>query len=146
MHLFDLSQRFWGWRDVCVIADHSGHGEGKHDQRDMTVPTMPRTRFVMVEAEFILRRFKTVFDRPPMALDPSEGFDRGSLWAPGCEVRSIAIGNVAADQKAAGPCAGVALPLNPAPGALGESGQNMGVMRRVFCLRRSADHRELRPL
>jgi len=68
----------------------------------MTVPTMPRTRFVMVEAEFILRRFKTVFDRPPVALDPSEGFDRGSLWAPGCEVRSIAIGNVAADQKAAG--------------------------------------------
>ena len=29
--------------------------------------------------------------------------------------------------------------------ALG-SGQNMGVMRGVFCLRRSADHRELRPL
>ena len=26
------------------------------------------------------------------------------------------------------------------------SGQNMGVMRGVFCLRRSADHRELRPL
>lgn len=26
------------------------------------------------------------------------------------------------------------------------SGQNMGVMPRVFCLRRSADHRELRPL
>ena len=26
------------------------------------------------------------------------------------------------------------------------SGQNMGVMRRIFCLRRSADHRELRPL
>ena len=89
-----------------MMADHSGHGKGKHDQRDMTVPTMPRTRFVMVEAEFILRRFKTVFDRPPVALDPSEGFDRGSLWAPGCEVRSIAIGNVAADQKAASPCAG----------------------------------------
>lgn len=31
------------------------------------------------------------------------------------------------------------------PKAVG-SGQNMGVMRRVFCLRRSADHRELRPL
>jgi hypothetical protein len=30
-------------------------------------------------------------------------------------------------------------------GGLG-SGQNMGVMRGVFCLRRSADHRELRPL
>ncbi|SNY60164.1 hypothetical protein SAMN06297129_3913 [Pseudooceanicola antarcticus] len=30
--------------------------------------------------------------------------------------------------------------------ALKGSGQNMGVMRRVFCLRRSADHRELRPL
>ena len=28
----------------------------------------------------------------------------------------------------------------------GGSGQNMGVMPRVFCLRRSADHRELRPL
>ena len=28
----------------------------------------------------------------------------------------------------------------------GGSGQNMGVMRGVFCLRRSADHRELRPL
>lgn len=41
---------------------------------------------------------------------------------------------------------GVALPLNLAHGALGGSGQNMGVMRGVFCLRRSADHRELRPL
>jgi manganese transport protein len=30
--------------------------------------------------------------------------------------------------------------------SLAGSGQNMGVMRGVFCLRRSADHRELRPL
>jgi len=32
MHLIDLSQRFWVWRDVCVMAGHSGHCEGKHDQ------------------------------------------------------------------------------------------------------------------
>jgi len=44
------------------------------------------------------------------------------------------------------PILDVALPLNSAHGALGGSGQNMVVMRRVFCLRRSADHLELRPL
>ena len=39
-------------------------------------------------------------------------------------------------------------PEAPLPTAAPEegSGQNMGVMPRVFCLRRSADHRELRPL
>ena len=45
-------------------------------------------------------------------------------------------------QPVRGPASGHAVDPRNTTG----SGQNMGVMRRVFCLRRSADHRELRPL
>lgn len=69
-----------------MMADRCGHGEGEHDQRDMTVPAMPRPGFVVVEPQFVLGGFEAVLDCPSVALDPGEGFDGGSLWAPSCEV------------------------------------------------------------
>ena len=40
-------------RDIGAMPDDGHHGEGKHDQRDMTVPAMPGTCLVVIEAEFV---------------------------------------------------------------------------------------------
>ena len=44
------------------------HGEGKHDERDVTPPAMPGARLVVIESEFVLGGFKAVLDRPTMTL------------------------------------------------------------------------------
>ena len=58
-----------------MMADRGHHGEGEHDQRDMTVPTVPGAGLVVVEAEFILRRLETILNCPAMALDFDQRFD-----------------------------------------------------------------------
>ena len=68
--------RFWGRRGrVGVNADRGHHGEGEHDKRHVTTPAMPGARFVVIEAEFVLRRFETVFDRPMVSFDFRQSFD-----------------------------------------------------------------------
>ena len=48
-------RRFFGRRHaVGPMTDDGHHGEGEHDQRDMTVPAMPGAGFVVIEAEFVL--------------------------------------------------------------------------------------------
>src|SRR5665213_70855 len=60
--------RFFGqWRDIGMMTDDSHHGEGEHDQRDMAVPAVPGTAFVVIEAEFVFGGFETVLDGPAMA-------------------------------------------------------------------------------
>jgi len=67
---------FWGRRGfVGVNADRRHHGEGEHDQRHVTTPAMPGARLVVIEAEFVLRRFETVFDRPMVSFDFRQSFD-----------------------------------------------------------------------
>lgn len=52
---------FFGRRgDIGPIPDDGHHGEGEHDQRDVTVPAMPGAGFVVIEAEFVLGGFETV--------------------------------------------------------------------------------------
>jgi hypothetical protein len=41
----------------------------------MTMPTMPGTGFVMVEANFVLGCFQTFFDRPPCSLYADQSID-----------------------------------------------------------------------
>ena len=48
----------------------------------MTSPSMPGARLVVIEAEFILRRFKTVFDRPTVSFDFGQSLDRRSDAGP----------------------------------------------------------------
>jgi len=56
---------FWGRRGrIGVNADRTHHGEGEHDQRRVTTPAMPGARPTVIGAEFFLRHFETVFDRP----------------------------------------------------------------------------------
>src|SRR3982074_2232500 len=52
-----------------------------------------RTRFLL----------KTIFDRPPMAFDRHQRFDRRSRWTPGGEEGEIAIGDMTADQTTSPP-------------------------------------------
>ena len=79
------------------------HGEGKHDERDMTMPAMPGPGLVVVETEFVLGSFEAVFDGPAVAFDTHECRNGCSCRTPGGEVGEIAIGDIAPDQQAACP-------------------------------------------
>src|SRR5665213_98444 len=93
---------FWR-RRISAMADRRHHGEGEHHQGHMTVPTMPGSALVVIEPEFVFRGLKTILDRPPMAFDPYQRFDRRSRRTPGGEEGEIAIGDVTTDQETAGP-------------------------------------------
>ena len=54
------------------MLDGSHHGEGEHDERDVTMPAMPRSGFVVVEPELVLGCLEAVLDRPAMALDADQ--------------------------------------------------------------------------
>lgn len=49
------------------MTDRDHHGEGQHDQRDMTVPALPGSGLVVVEAQFVLGRLEVVLDDPAIA-------------------------------------------------------------------------------
>ena len=95
---------FWGRRHcIGVNADRGHHGEGEHDERYVAPPSMKGARLVVIEAELILRRFETVFDRPLVAFDCPQHFDGCSRWTPGREESEIAIGDTTTDQQTACP-------------------------------------------
>jgi hypothetical protein len=68
------------------MADRRHHGEGKHDERDVAMPAVPGTSFVMVETELVLGSLEAVFDRPVMTFDLDQRVDRSPNRAPGGEV------------------------------------------------------------
>src|SRR5271163_398985 len=86
---------FFERHDIGPMADDGDHGEGQHDQRDMTVPAMPGTAFVVIEAEFVLGGFEAVLDSPAMAFDQHQLLHGRAFGAPGGEEGPIAVGNVA---------------------------------------------------
>src|ERR1700732_1665632 len=45
---------FFGRRLVGLMLDGSHHGKCEHDERDVTMPAMPRSGFVVVEPELVL--------------------------------------------------------------------------------------------
>ncbi len=57
----------------------------------------------MVKAEFVLGGFEAVFDCPAMAFDGHKRLDVCPGGTPGCEESEIAVADIAADQKTAGP-------------------------------------------
>ena len=92
-------RRFFGRRcDIGAMPDDGHHGEGEHDQRDVTVPAMPGAGFVVIETEFILGGFETVLDGPTVAFDRYQLFHGRVLGTPCGEESEIAVGNVPADQ------------------------------------------------
>src|SRR6202034_1695562 len=88
----------WHSRD----AGSRPHGEGQHDERNVTMPAVPRAALVVVEAEFVLGRLETILDRPAVSFDLDQGLDARSVGTPGGEEGHIVIGDVAADQQT--PC------------------------------------------
>ena len=85
------------------MLDGSHHGEGEHDERDVTMPAVPRSGFVVVEPELVFGRLEAILDRPAMALDADQGFDRSPYRTPGGEVGEIAVGDITPDQQASCP-------------------------------------------
>src|SRR5271155_261653 len=85
---------FFGRRLVGLVLDGSHHGEGEHDERDVTMPAVPGSGFVVVEPELVFGCLEAVLDRPAMALDADQGLDRGPCRTPGGEVGEIAVGDV----------------------------------------------------
>lgn len=101
--LYRIRLGFFGCWLVGLMLDGGHHGEGKHNQRDVTVPTMPGSGLVMIEPKFILGGLEAVLDRPAMALDTDQRFDRGSHRTPGGEVGEIAVSDMTPDQQTACP-------------------------------------------
>jgi hypothetical protein len=53
---------FWG--GALAFRNGGHHGEGQYDKRHVTMPAMPGSRFIMIEAELILGGLKAVFESP----------------------------------------------------------------------------------
>jgi len=91
------------------MLDGRHHGEGKHDQRDMPMPAMPRPGLVVIETELVLGGLEAVLDRPTAALNADERVYRSPCRAPCGEVSEISISDIAPDQQTARPQAMVLL-------------------------------------
>ena len=57
------------------MLDGSHHGKGEHDERDVTMPAVPGSGFVVVEPELVLGSLKAVLDRPAVAFDADKCLD-----------------------------------------------------------------------
>ena len=85
------------------MLDGSHHGEAEHDERDVTMPAVPGSGFVVVEPELVFGCLEAILDRPAMALDADQGLDRSPCRTPGGEVGEIAVGDITPDQQASCP-------------------------------------------
>ena len=57
---------FFGRRLVRPMLDSSHHGEAEHDERDVTMPAVPGSGFVVVEPELVFGCLEAILDRPAM--------------------------------------------------------------------------------
>ena len=57
------------------MLDGSHHSKYEHDERDMTMPAVPGSGFVVVEPELVLGSLKAVLDRPAVAFDADKCLD-----------------------------------------------------------------------
>ena len=92
------------WRGgVGLTADSGCDGAGEHDERDVPMPAMPGSAFVVVEAKLVLGGLEPFLDAPAGAFNPDPCLDGCPSGAPGGEAGEFTIGKVAPDQQAAGP-------------------------------------------
>lgn len=83
---------------------HRGHhGEGEHDERNVSMPTVPRAGLVVRQPKLGLDGLKRILDGPAPALDAHKGVDRRTGWAPRREVGPLAVGEAAPDEEPARP-------------------------------------------
>ncbi len=69
----------------------------------MAMPAVPRTGFVVIQTEFVLRGLEAVFNRPAVSLDQDQFLDACPSRTPGRKEGQVSIGNFAPDQQAACP-------------------------------------------
>ncbi len=78
----DAADRFLGCWLVGVVADRRHHGERQRHQGHMTVPAVPGTALVVIEAELGLGGLEAVLDRPAPALGLDQRLDGRTDRAP----------------------------------------------------------------
>ena len=61
---------FFGRRLVGLMLDGSHHGEGEHDERDVTMPAVPGSGFVVIEPDSFLAvsKLSSIAQRWPSTL------------------------------------------------------------------------------
>jgi pimeloyl-ACP methyl ester carboxylesterase len=71
---------FW-LRRIGMMADHRHHGKGEHRHRHVTMPAMPGSALVVIEAELVFGSLKTVLREMNIltGLMKQLGIDRASL-------------------------------------------------------------------
>jgi hypothetical protein len=57
------------------MLDGGHHGEGEHDERDVTMPAMPGSGLIVVEPKLVLGSFETIFDCPAMTFNADQRVD-----------------------------------------------------------------------
>ena len=85
------------------MLNGSHHGEGEDDERDMAMPAMPGSGFVVIAPELVFCCLEAVLDCPAMAFDADQRLDRSSCRTPSGEVGEIAVGDMTPDQQASRP-------------------------------------------
>ena len=71
-----LRSTWFFWRRLIGrMLDDSHHGEGEHDERDVTMPAVPGSGFVVVKPELVFGCLEAVFDRPAVAFDADKCLD-----------------------------------------------------------------------
>ena len=85
------------------MTDRCHHGEGQHDQRDMTVPPVPGSGLIVIETKFVFGGFEAIFDGPAAAFYCNQLLRRRAFRTPSGEEGEFAVPDVAADQQASRP-------------------------------------------
>src|SRR5918993_5386152 len=109
---------FWGRHAVRSVAHGGHHGKGEHDQRDVPVPAVPGAGLVVSKPKLGLGGLERVLDGPAPPFNGHEPAGRRAGRAPGREEGELAVGQAAADQKAAHP--------QPSPGGAIVAGSEIG--------------------
>ena len=94
---------FLGCGIARPMADDSEHGEGQHNQRHVTMPSVPGACLVMVEAKPVLGGLEAVLDGAAMPFYLHQRLNGRADQTPCREEGQIAIGVGAPDQKTARP-------------------------------------------
>ena len=68
------------------MTDGGHNGKSQHDERDVAVPAMPRSGFVMIKTKFVLGSLEAVFNGPTTAFNLDQCLNRSSCGAPCGEV------------------------------------------------------------
>ena len=88
---------------VGVTTNGGQHSKGQHDQRDVTMPAMPGSSFVMIKSQLGLGSLEAVLDGTAAAFNRHQCLEGRASRAPGGKICQALVGEAAPDQQTACP-------------------------------------------